>query len=130
MEFDADTWLGKVGIRSASNTKELSPLQGVGYYDLDTLMNPSIGYVMLLLIEKSSGKPVGHVSAVINTKSTGWVSMFVIDEKHRGKGLGRKLLKAAEADFDRCGTKIRGLDGVAEQKPTCKRLRVWNVTAD
>ncbi|EME40948.1 hypothetical protein DOTSEDRAFT_74487 [Dothistroma septosporum NZE10] len=117
-------------IRPARNTDEFrdwwwSSMQtlgwGVGYYDLDTFMNPSSGYGMLLLIEKSSRQPVGHVSAVINSNSTGWVSMFVVDEKHRGKGLGRELFKAAEADFDRCGTKIRGLDGVAEQKQTYER---------
>lgn len=75
---------------------------------------------MILLVEKASGKCVGHISAVINPNSTGWVSMFIIDEKHRGKGLGRPLFKAAEADFESHGTKVKGLDGVVVQRQTCK----------
>ena len=75
---------------------------------------------MILLIEKATGNAVGHVAAVINDNATGWVSMFIIDEKHRGKGLGRELFKAAETDFEVNGTKVKGLDGVVEQKGTCE----------
>lgn len=82
-------------------------------------MNPSKGCGMILLIEKSTGNCVGHVSAVINENSTGWASMFIIDEKHRGKGLGAQLFKAAQADFRRNGTKTKGLDGVTVQRQTC-----------
>lgn len=119
---------GEYEIRPAKNTDEfrdvwwgfMQILQwNRGYYDLDTYMNPSLGSGMILLIEKATAKCVGHVSAVINPNSTGWVSMFIIDEKHRGKGLGRELFKAAEADFERNGTKTIGLDGVVEQRQTC-----------
>lgn len=77
-----------------------------GYYDLETFMNPSVGSGMILLIEKATGKPCGHVAAVINANSTGWISMFIISPAHRGKGLGRELFKAAIADFGRCGTEL------------------------
>ena len=75
---------------------------------------------MLLLINKSEGRPVGHVAAVINSNNTGWISMFIIDEAHRGKGLGRELFKAGMADAEKAGVKILGLDAVREQKATCK----------
>ena len=84
-------------------------------------MNPSISSGMILLMDKSSGKPVGHVSAVVNSNQTGWISMFIIDESHRGKGMGRELFKAAMKDAERHGATIMGLDGVAEQKATCKQ---------
>lgn len=83
-------------------------------------MNPSRGYGMILLIEKSSNAPVGHVAGIVNKNSTGWVSMFIIDERHRGKGLGRELFKAAEYDLTRNGVEYIGLDGVVEQKQTCE----------
>lgn len=115
-------------IRPAKNTDEFRDVWwgfmqvlgwNRGYFDLDTYMNPSLGSGMILLIEKATGKCVGHVAAIINPNSTGWVSMFIIDEKHQGKGLGRELFKAAEADFKRKGTKIIGLDGVVVQRQTC-----------
>ncbi|KAM3424674.1 hypothetical protein BST61_g6661 [Cercospora zeina] len=117
-------------IRPAVNTEEFRNvwwgfMQSLGwnrgYYDLDTYMNPSRGYGMLLLIEKASHTPVGHVAGIVNQNSTGWVSMFIIDEQHRGKGLGRELFKAAEYDLARNGVKCIGLDGVVEQKQTYER---------
>lgn len=75
---------------------------------------------MILLIDKASNTPVGHVAGIVNQNSTGWVSMFIIDERHRGKGLGRELFKAAEYDLARNGVQCIGLDGVVEQKQTCE----------
>ena len=83
-------------------------------------MNPSIGSGMLLLIDKTKECPVGHVSAVINSNNTGWISMFIIDAAHRGKGMGRELFKAAMADAKSAGVTILGLDAVREQKSTCQ----------
>lgn len=94
--------------------------QDRGYYDLDTYLKPSIGCGMIILIEKASQRPVGQVAAAINENSTGWVSMFIVDEPHRGKGLGRQLFKAVEADFARNCTEFVGLDGVVQQKQTCE----------
>jgi len=94
-----------------------------GYYDIDTYVNPSHGSGMLLLIHKGEDKRriCGHVVAVINANKTGWLSLFVIGEEHRGKGMGSKLFKAAMQDFREHGTEIMGLDGVAEQKATYER---------
>lgn len=75
---------------------------------------------MIVLIEKASQKPVGQVAAAINENSTGWVSMFIVDEPHQGKGLGRQLFKAVEADFARKNTAIVGLDSVVIQRQTCE----------
>jgi GNAT superfamily N-acetyltransferase len=92
-----------------------------GIYDLDTYMCPSVGSGMLLLIHKATDEPCGFISAVINHNKTGWVSMFIVDAAHRGKGMGSELFKCALADFDRMGTVIRGLDGVVQQKSTYER---------
>lgn len=77
---------------------------------------------MILCIEKVSKKPIGIVSAIINANSTGWVSMFIVDEQHRRKGLGRHLFSAALADFASKGVQIVGLDAVVEQRQTCMEL--------
>lgn len=76
---------------------------------------------MLLIIPKDGDKPVGHVAAVFNTNSTGWVSMFIVNAGYRGLGLGRAMLSKAMQDFKSHGTKIVGLDAIAEQKQTYKR---------
>ena len=86
-------------------------------------MKPSTGSGMLLLIDKTNGCPVGHVSAVANSNNTGWISMFIIDAAHRGKGMGQELFQAAMADAKRAGVKILGLDGVREQKSTCESMK-------
>ena len=39
---------------------------------------------------------------------------------HRGKGMGRKLFKAAMADADPADVDMLGFDGVREQKQTCE----------
>lgn len=76
---------------------------------------------MLLAFPKGSKKPIGHVAGVINTNSTGWVSMFILDEAYRGKAIGAALFRTMMSDFRNNGTKIVGLDGVAEQKATYER---------
>lgn len=76
---------------------------------------------MLLIFPKGSKKPVGHIAAIVNSNSTGWVSLFVVDEAYRGKGLGRALWEAMMEDFHKCGTKLIGLDGVLEQKGNYER---------
>lgn len=76
---------------------------------------------MLLIIPRDLDKPVGHVAAVINSNSTGWVSMFIVDPNYRGLGLGAGLFSRAMQDFKSNGTKIVGLDAVAEQKKTYER---------
>jgi GNAT superfamily N-acetyltransferase len=81
---------------------------------------------MLILIDKVGGRPVGHVSAVINSNNTGWISMLSIDRAHRGKGMGRELFKGAMADAEWVRARILGLDGVREQKWTC---RSWSMAA-
>jgi predicted GNAT family acetyltransferase len=75
---------------------------------------------MIVLEEKSSGQLIGQVAAIINKNQTGWVSMFIVKEEFRGKGLGRRLFDAVLADFERAGTEIIGLDAVVEQIGTCK----------
>jgi len=96
-------------------------VQDRGWYDLPTYMGPSRSSGMLLIIPTDGDKPVGHVAAVINTNSTGWVSMFIVDSAYRGLGLGRELLSKAMQDFRSHGTKIVGLDAVGEQKKTYER---------
>lgn len=92
-----------------------------GYHDLNTYMDCSEGSGMLLLIHKASTKIVGMVCAVVYPNSTGWLSFFIVDAEHRRKRMGAELFKWAMADFERHGTNIVGLDGVAEQKATYER---------
>ncbi|KAF2723897.1 hypothetical protein K431DRAFT_263728 [Polychaeton citri CBS 116435] len=92
-----------------------------GWHDLETYMDHSQSCGLLLCVQKSTGKPVGHVSAVINSNSTGWVSMFIVDDAWQGKGIGREMFKAAMDEFKLHGTEVIGLDGVVVQKSTYER---------
>lgn len=94
--------------------------QHCGYYDLEICVNPSKSSGMLILIEKAKERPIGHIVAIVNNNKTGWISEFVIDAAHRGKGMGRKLFKAAMEDAGRAGVRFLGLDSVAQQTETCE----------
>nr|POE72428.1 hypothetical protein CFP56_12301 [Quercus suber] len=102
-------------VRHAKSTEEFKSVWW------DFMIGPSRSYGMILLIDKIKNVPVGHVGAIVHSNKIGWISAFVIDEAHRGKGLGRELFRAAMIDARDNDCRMIGLDAVAEQRGTYGR---------
>ena len=71
---------------------------------------------------------ISHINTVKYPGHSTFISTFVVAEKHRGKGYGKKTWDAAWNDLDKSIT--IGLDGVTEMVPKYESLGfccVWNV---
>jgi ribosomal protein S18 acetylase RimI-like enzyme len=75
-----------------------------------------MGYAPVSISLREKGKIVGGIVAQI---FFGWmfVEFFWIDDKHRGRGLGQRLLEAAEAQARKKGVKNVYLDTFSFQAP-------------
>ncbi|MGB9366612.1 MAG: GNAT family N-acetyltransferase [Xanthobacteraceae bacterium] len=75
-----------------------------------------MGYVPVSVSLREKGK---IVSGVVGEIFFGWmfVSLFWIDDKHRGKGFGQRLLEATEAQARKNGVKNVYLDTFSFQAP-------------
>jgi GNAT superfamily N-acetyltransferase len=75
-----------------------------------------LGYVPVCISLREKGSIVGGIVAQI---FFGWmfVELFWIDDKHRGKRFGQRLLDAAEAEARRKGVKNVYLDTFSFQAP-------------
>jgi ribosomal protein S18 acetylase RimI-like enzyme len=92
--------LAQARVESARRTNELLP-HGVDTED------------MLLWTAEAGGRPVGWIWVKLpggNRPGMAWVYMVGVDEAERGKGYGRAVMLAAEAELVRRGVPRLGLN--------------------
>lgn len=69
-------------------------------------------------LAKLKGEIVGCISAVAYNRDYGFMGFYIVDSKHRGKGIGLKLWKKA---IEHLGSRTLGLDGVINQQENYKK---------
>jgi ribosomal protein S18 acetylase RimI-like enzyme len=86
-----------------------------GLHDADAFRTADPGGFLIGLLD---GEPIGCVSAVSYEGRFGFVGLYIVAPRHRGRGYGMQLWKAA---MDRLSGHNVGLDGVVAQQENYRR---------
>lgn len=73
-------------------------------------------------VAESEGSVCGTVTTMVYEASLAWIGMVLVDPKHRGRGMGTKLLQQAIGHLDARHISAIKLDATAQGKPIYERL--------
>jgi len=60
---------------------------------------------------------IGTVATIVYDRHLAWIGMMLVDERHRGRGIGRQLFSRALEYLDRRGVTCAKLDATPEGRP-------------
>ncbi len=74
------------------------------------------------LVATACGRPVGLTTTIAYGKKLGWIGNVVVNSKHRGAGIGSRLVQSAVGHLLRMRVRRIGLNSYRENEAMYKRL--------
>ena len=75
-------------------------------------------------VAESGNRPVGTTCVTVFDR-VGWISMVLVDEQARGRGIGTRLMQHALDHLGRRGVRTVRLDATPEGRERNRRVEMW-----